>query len=246
MTDIGVTTWFLPRRGVEGLRWAAAAGFDGVHLDQNDLGDDRGLGYRAAASALGIELWGLAACELETIGLSDLESARRVIDDAVEVSAALDLPFLYLPAFEAADLATSRDVDTFAELLRYAVEIGGPSLVVAVEAPLDIPGLHALFDAVDEPRVALLMDTQNCTLRGTPAAPIAAEFLDRIGTVHVKDGCGALGNRRLGAGDAGVAGTIRLLADGGYDGPYLIESDYRRGDLDSAAHDLAVLRGLLG
>ena len=91
--------------------------------------------------------------------------------------------------------------------------------------------------------ISLCLDTGHLVVGGSEPASIAARSADRVGHVHLKDvdaevadgvRAGAVGYRdavagglyrRLGEGDADIAGTVHALERGGYEGWYVLEQD---------------------
>lgn len=244
--DVGVTTWFLPERGVAGLRWAQQLGFVAVHVDARDLAELGSTEFAAAARDLGVDPIGVAAVEIEEIGLESREPARRAISDAIELAKDLDADLVYLPAFGSAAIASTADLVRFAGLLRYAIDSAEDHVKVAVEAPMAADDLAKLFHEVDDSRLRLLLDTQNPTLWGHPVGPIVDAFAQVIGAVHVKDGSGTMGNRQLGHGDADLVHTLSRLAVNGYTGRFVIENDYRSASTIAAFLDRSALNDLWG
>lgn len=227
----GVTTWTLPVRGIAALAWAAAHGFTLVHVDSADLdGPDteHTQAFVERSAELGVTLAGLAISQLESVGIDDLPDARRVIDGGLRLARDLAIDFVYLPSFAAAEIRTSAHLRRTAELLTYAAENTGQSMIVATENTLDVDETRRLLCRVKHPRVRLLIDTQNPCLWGHQPAALAVAFADRLGPyVHAKDGRARGGDTGIGAGAADVAGTVDALGHVSFAGSFVLESDYR-------------------
>jgi sugar phosphate isomerase/epimerase len=91
--------------------------------------------------------------------------------------------------------------------------------------------LARFLDAVTEARVGVNFDTANLVLYGLDDPPRALErLLDRVTSVHVKDGLPPDDPRRLGRevplgdGRAQVRECLRLLEAAGFRGPLIIEN----------------------
>jgi sugar phosphate isomerase/epimerase len=84
-----------------------------------------------------------------------------------------------------------------------------------------------LVAEVDSPALRLLFDTGNGVAHGYSAPPMLREIVPHVVHVHVKDARTGPGGRvdyvRPGAGRAGVAECLRVLARHGYDGVLSIE-----------------------
>lgn len=225
---IGVTSWFLPARGVGALEWASTAGFAAVHIDMTDLATSGSRDLGAASTQTGVSLEGLSVSTLETVGPHG-EDARSAVDEALDAAFALGIGYVYLPSFGAAAISSPRDLQVTALLLRHAsyraLETG---TVVATENALTAPLLSTLFRLTDRDDVELLFDTQNLAIRRIPGQDVLRAHRARVRRcVHVKDGVDELGTSRLGSGTAEVARSLELLLSSGYDGALMIESDYR-------------------
>ncbi|MGH3898729.1 MAG: sugar phosphate isomerase/epimerase family protein [Pseudonocardiaceae bacterium] len=84
----------------------------------------------------------------------------------------------------------------------------------------------ALLDAVGSPALRLLFDTGNGIAYGYQAYDMLADILTHVAHVHVKDAEGSAADPVYvlpGAGQARVAGCLRLLLRGGYTGVWSIE-----------------------
>lgn len=242
----GVASWFLPCRGKEALRWASTNGFSLVHLDRVDVAGSAPGAFTDMAEQWDIELGALSVVDLEHVGLR-FDTGVRVIDEGLALAAALGIDYVYLPAFGRAELVDDDDLCAMADLLRYAIgQAARLGLCVGTENALPAQKLSALFTLVDDERLELLFDTQNPVMKGLDPCRIAASAAARIRRfVHVKDGDGGLGNRRIGAGTANVAATLATLQRSGFTGRYVLENDYRHVGPAAARTDLQELARLL-
>lgn len=227
--ELGVVTWFLPVRGPAAVRWAHEHGFGCLHLDQHDVtGRDIGA-VHSLSSQLGVSLAGLSAVALESVGLRG-GRAIGCVESAIVTASALGINYVYLPAFGAAEISGAEDVRAMADLLRHAVIRGKEhGITIATENTLGAAEMMRLFELVDDDGVDLLFDTQNLTMRGIDPLSVIAAHRHRIRRfVHVKDGTTRCGNSRIGTGLARVAGSVSALNAAGFQGIYVLESDYRR------------------
>jgi sugar phosphate isomerase/epimerase len=246
MTSYGVTTWTLPARGRMGIQWAAEAGYALVHFDADDVVGGVRV-FESSAYAAGVRLGGISVVELERVGLKDLASAFACVDRTLEIARQLAVPFVYLPAFGEADLVEEVDSVAMCEILGHALAATvGTEIVIGTENVLPSDRLWQLFERIGDPRLRLLFDTQNPRLRGIDPTSLATQTSEFLGPfVHVKDGIDTLGDCRLGEGIARVGETLRTLLSLRYCGTFVVESDYRDGDLDAAATDQQFLNRLM-
>lgn len=242
----GVTTWTLPARGRAGIEWATAAGFTLVHFDTDDIEDGVRF-FGSSASAAGIRLGGIAVIELERVGLKDRNTAFECVDRTLMIAQQLAVPFVYLPAFGRADITDESDIDAMCEILRYALAAtAGTDVAIGTENVLPLDRLRQLFRKVGDPRLRLLFDTQNPWLRGIDSISLATQARGLFGPfVHVKDGIETLGDCRLGEGIARIDVTLRTLLSLCYSGTFVVESDYRDGNLGAAIEDQQFLNHLI-
>jgi len=91
--------------------------------------------------------------------------------------------------------------------------------------------LARFLDSITSVRVGVNFDFANLILYGLDSSPRALRrLLDRVTSVHVKDGVPPAEPRllgrevRLGEGRAEVTECLRLLRDSGFQGPYIIEN----------------------
>ena len=95
--SLGVTTWTLPVRGVEALRWAGDHGLRLVHLDRYDAEMCSRSGLLCeVARGLGVKLAALGMRELERCGTEDSSRARQVIDADIDLACELGVEYVWL------------------------------------------------------------------------------------------------------------------------------------------------------
>ena len=139
-----------------------------------------------------------------------------------------------------------------------AVYAAGKGVTLSLETGQETgEELAAFLDEVEGARVGVNFDTANLVLYGLdhPARALA-KLLDRVTSVHVKDGLlpeepGRLGREvRLGEGRAQVAECLRILERSGFEGPLIIENyvwrDLRTDPLDELARARDFIRASLG
>jgi sugar phosphate isomerase/epimerase len=115
------------------------------------------------------------------------------------------------------------------DLARYAADKG---VTISLETGQETADELALFlEKVTVARIGVNFDTANLVLYGMDSPPRALKrVLDRVTSVHVKDGLPPgdprlLGREtRLGEGRADVKECLRMLLDPGFHGPLIIEN----------------------
>jgi sugar phosphate isomerase/epimerase len=246
---LGVTTWTLPTRGEKAIGWARHQGFGFVHLDTDDVAGVGAAGIRtlrATASNCGVRLAGLALSSFETVGIRDRHGSRQIVERGLDVARKLDIGFIYLPSFGAAEIRSEDDLLRTAELLCHVLERSDIGMTVASESHLSAESTIRLFDMISDPRACLLFDTQNPVLAGHDPAELARIVGYLIGPyVHVKDGRLHKGDAIIGHGVSRVAATINALTDGGFSGSFVLEGEYRVRPTRHAQADQRALRCLI-
>jgi sugar phosphate isomerase/epimerase len=246
MGNHGATMWTLPERGGTGLRWAALAGYSLVHFDSDDLAEGvRHFG--SSARAAGVSLGGISVVELERVGLGDLDAAFACVDRTLEIARRLAVPFVYLPAFGNAEILDDVDLLGMCQVLQHALAAtAGSDVTIGTENVLPPDRLKQLFERVGDPRLRLLLDTQNPSLHGIDPRSLVVHESPRLGPfVHAKDGIRGLGDCCLGQGVARVAETMGALLSLGYSGTFVVETNYSDGDLDRVVADQRFLDHLI-
>ncbi len=158
-----------------------------------------------------------------------LDYARKCVDFA----AALDVKIVtfhmgVLPK-EPTDPIYQRLLGAVTSLARYGAERG---VTISLETGQETAAeLIRFLDAVTAARVAVNFDIANLVLYGMDDPPAAlGQLLDRVTSLHVKDGIPpaaprALGREtRLGDGRSDVKKCLAMLLDAGFAGPLVIEN----------------------
>ena len=238
-----MTSWTLPVRGIEALRWAHANGFEHIQIDEHDVSSPNPQRMLGLSEELGVSLAGLAVSRLETIGVQG-PRARDAIDQAIATARSLSIEYVYLPSFGAAEMNGIEDITATAKLLRYSLSVARRiGMTVATENALSADGLSILFELVDDEELDLLFDTQNLCVRGIdPLAVLTCHGWRARKCVHVKDGERGLGNERLGRGQALVADSLDVLRRLKFAGNFILESEFSEGEGSAPFRDYLWLR----
>lgn len=222
------------------LEAAAAAGFDGIEVFDNDLVasplSPLEVAGRCADLGLRIELF-QPVRDVEGVAPSHFPAVVRRVERKLDVAAALGAPAVLLcsnvqpdaiddPELSAAQLATLGDL---------AAERG---LVLAFEALAWGRHVHRvaqawdIVDRADHPAVTLAVDTFHLLSRGDGAEALDGIPGDRIGVLQVADAplldMDVLEWSRHhrcfpGQGTMDVAGVVDAVVRAGYDGPLSLE-----------------------
>ncbi|MGH9349182.1 MAG: sugar phosphate isomerase/epimerase family protein [Vicinamibacterales bacterium] len=241
---IGIATWCLDPSAPDALVRAAALGFRSVHVDFGSPAIPGCLDSGAAIDTLrrlarqqGATLLALALNFVNEVPL-DADAAagdgiERGIRAAVTAAGQLDIPVVVVPSFEQAAIRNDDALRQYARRVRCACIEAASSgtTMVASETPLGARDLLRLAALVDHPRFRILLDTQNPAIAGHDAVEIVEQVSDLLWPeVHVKDGAGGMGNRPLGAGDSGLARTLRAAVRAGFARTWILESEWSSGD----------------
>ncbi len=256
---LGITQWQLPCGMADCVEAAAALGLDAVQID---LGSAE-KGYPLTDAALQEKLLGDAersGVRIVSVVLNDLckngfvhpegdprrETAYGTLRLGIETAARMGVPAVCMPSFFDNRI---NDADSYArtvEAIRYICDLGAAAgVTVYTENVMTAPALEQFFRDVDRPALRLLFDSQNYhNMANVDAVPVFRYAADRVGDfLHVKDGTDGLGNAPLGTGTSGFLRTLDAIVQSGFRGCYILENRYA--DLDDAAAEIAVLRGML-
>ncbi len=251
---VGLAEWRLPVSGVEAVRLAASVGADGVQLDfggpgRGELIDTPGRieALRAEAQVCGVQLFALAGNHFNDVGLTSASGiVRPLLEGLLDAAVRLDAPLAFVPSFRRSAIDGPVAFARTAEALGWAAaQAAARGLVLANENVLTGGQARALADEVGSPAFRLMLDTFNPVAAGLHVDALVTSLGDLFADqVHLKDGPPDAGaSPLLGAGGGRVQNTVDALrAHGVPVHAFVLENDYRDGDLIRLATDLAWAR----
>lgn len=258
--NIGVTQWTLDVKGAATVARASELGFKFVQLDAGGWSgwvekldaanrDD----YAQASRETGVELVGIGVNPvneyslLSSAGSAELREAVGVVMGAIEQADYLNIPLVYVPAFNASEMKRDGDIqktaEVLAELAGYAAERG---IELASENTLDAAGQLRLLDYANTPNLKLFIDTQNPALWGHRVADLLEPLKPHLcKQIHAKDGRGGvMGNAPLGGGEAEFEQTAREIKRLDLAPLLISENEYGQAAERLAAKDIGTLERL--
>ncbi len=163
-----------------------------------------------------------------------LAYARRCVDFAAALGLKIVTFHMGVLPKDPADPTYKRMLDAVTTIARYARERGTS---ISLETGQETGDELARFlDAITVARVGVNFDIANFVLYGMDNPPNALRrLMDRVTSIHVKDGLPPEGPRklgrevRLGEGRGEVARCLEMLRDAGFTGPLVIENYVARG-----------------
>lgn len=248
--SIGACDWSLGARGkVEALEIARGLGLDGVQVSMGSVDNDLQLrrpelqrSYRAAATAGGVRIGGVALDLMNQVPYKSDPRTEQWVSDSIDVAAALGVNVVLLAFFEKGDLRGDPDgqAEVVRRLKRVARKAGQLGVVLGIESWLSARELMRMLDAVGSPHVKVYYDLANATQMGYDIlAEIRLLGRERICEFHAKEN-GAL----LGQGRIDFPAVRRAMDDIGYSGWIQIEGAVPKGQpiVESYAHNVRFMR----
>jgi len=255
--DIGVTQWTLDRPGIDALQRAAALGFSVIQID---AGDWRGFpslaqdsvrdAYLRAVRESGVEILAIMTNFTNNLSLTDPALSSQAfmgVYTAIDAAEDMNVPLVCVPCFNASEIQTEQELIRVGDGLRLAFLYAEERDVsLAIETTLGLEGHLQLLDHIDEANFQVLIDTFNPLLWGHSAANLitglAANLSDQI---HLKDGRdGTMGSCSLGRGSAQweIEAAFAALAQIGYEGVMVSETNYDHQAEARAAQDIQFIQ----
>jgi len=163
-----------------------------------------------------------------------LAYARKCVDFAAALGLKIVTFHMGVLPKDPADPTYKRMLDAVTTIARYAAERGTS---ISLETGQETGDELARFlDAITVARVGVNFDIANFVLYGMDNPPNALRrLMDRVTSIHVKDGLPPDAPRRLGRevrlgeGRGEVAKCLEILRDAGFTGPLVIENYVARG-----------------
>ncbi|MFF7368435.1 sugar phosphate isomerase/epimerase family protein [Streptomyces tricolor] len=256
---VGLAGWRLPGDHCAAVGLAHRMGAEGIQLDLG--GPGRGPWLDAAGTVdrirddcarYGVTPLAVAGNTLNDIGLHAPEGSqealrtRRILVRVLDAALALGAPLAFVPSFRRSAIDDLRDLRRTAAVLAWAArEAEARGLLLANENALDPRRARTLVEEVAAPSFRLLLDTYNPRAAGVDVLALVEAAHEWLAPqVHLKDGTdGTVTRELLGDGDGRVWEALAALeARGHLSAALVLENDYRDGDLDRLALDVARIR----
>ena len=213
------------------FKYTKAAGYDGIEVSaiggmSEHLVLDRWRDCVGQIKRLAGE-YGLALLAMEQPS-QDPETMEAAMQAAVEAG----IPIINCgPGGKSDDASLQRAIEGLGRLALRAEHYGVTLCVKAhVGAAVhDTPTTLRLLEAIDSPAFGLDMDPSHIHRAGENPVEAVAKVVSRIKHVHIRDckgrqhGPGKPEDQANGRGDIDLLGYVRVLHEGGYDGPVDLE-----------------------
>ncbi|GAA4115068.1 sugar phosphate isomerase/epimerase and 4-hydroxyphenylpyruvate domain-containing protein [Nocardioides fonticola] len=236
----GIATVSLSGLLADKLEAAAAAGFDGVEIFDNDLVasplSPREVARRCADLGLSIDLL-QPLRDVEGLPAAEVAAAQRRTRRKLEVAVELGAPAILVCSSVRPDAIDDPDLSA-AQLAALADLAADHGVVLAYEALAWGRHVHRVGQAwdvvrrADHPALTLAVDTFHLLSRGDDASSLAGIPGERIGFLQVADAPllrmdvleWSRHHRSFpGQGTLDVAGVVAAVLEAGYDGPVSLE-----------------------
>ncbi len=252
---------------LEGVRYVREIGLDAFEpFPQQDLAEpnlEAARAIRLEAERLNVQIPCLSMlARLTGEGrFAEIERLKRYAEVARELGAPM-LHHTQCPALVSDDdrpfeVLLEEAASSAREVYDYAASLGVKCVYEDQGLVFNgVEGFGAFLERLDRP-AGVVLDLGNTAFVRQLPGPFAERFWDRIVHVHVKDYAlnreavhytladgTKIGPAILGEGDLRIADALRILADRGYSGWYMLENE-RPGGRASQIDDMRILRGML-
>lgn len=243
--EYGLCEWSVKTRGRKLCQLAADKKLDCLQLGVGEeIFAGQGLGsqylieeYQEACQQYGVKIHSLSPQFVDQYsftmpqGNQDEEVAAALVERAIELSETFGCRSFLLPVLCKNDICSSTSFHRTVEYIKkYSAMAAEKGIETYLELNQGAEQVRNLLDAVDNPMVKILFDSQNLYAQnGTSMARYFKELFDVIACVHLKDGIGTmLSGSLLGEGDSGFFKTVEAIRNSEYAGALLIESVYSK------------------
>jgi 2-epi-5-epi-valiolone 7-phosphate 2-epimerase len=239
---IGACDWALPGSGLNAVKIASEYGLAALSLKIGLFENNYPIAektmqkyYLEDQQKYGVEYCAIALNDFDNVPMHtrndsfEYEKAWTILKKGVRTAVELKVPMIQVPGFAASEIKTEEDFEYSAKALQYLCdEAGQYGIQVASENLMKPAEFKKLFEMVNRKNFGVYYDSQNYHLfRGYDQREILEGlFPYMVPQLHVKDGNGALSGALLGKGDSDFIGSMKLLAQKGYEGYILLENYY--------------------
>jgi L-ribulose-5-phosphate 3-epimerase len=258
---LALVDWRLPVCGADAVRVCAEHRVDALQLDFGGPGrapclDDvrRQDAIMAACDEYGVNITALAGNQLNEAGLGlPHDSAGRLALQKIMISM-LDLAkrfsasLVFFPSFYRGLIRDQETLGRTARMLAWACrEARDRGLIIGNENDLSIAWARQLAAEVNAENFRLIFDSYNPVKAGHKTIEMLEQMSGCFASqVHIKDGIGSQdGKIRLGSGEGNIRAILARLVKTDWVERYVIENDYRDGELQRLADDITWLHSCL-
>jgi L-ribulose-5-phosphate 3-epimerase len=149
---------------------------------------------------------------------------QQVLARLLERVAELGAKGIEIPCVDASELRSREEEDELARALAPALEQAARlGLQIGLETSLPPDRFRALLERIGHPNLRANYDTGNSAALGYDPGEEFSAYGRWINNVHIKDRRRGGGTVPLGQGDTDVPRVLRLLADHGYAGDFILQ-----------------------
>ena len=233
--------------GFDGLEWL----FEVNNLENNPIWNRHGRErIRRLAGQHGVRVQSVCAHYFAQRGFGNDEESRlhsvSVLTTLIRACALLEIPGLVIPFLEAASLRSESRRQEALDFLKMCLTAAAENGVrLALETDLAGPECAELIQRLDQQWVGVCYDTGNATALGYDIVADVQVLLPWLVEVHIKDRLRNGGSVLLGRGDTPFAPFFQVLAEAGYQGPFILETPTGDDWEGNARRHLQFVRALL-
>lgn len=172
--------------------------------------------------------------------------AKKILLNLINDCAAAELPMIELPMMGDNSLCEDDKKNRFLEILMTALPVAkleGVDILLETNLPPKL--LCELMQQLNHERIGINYDAGNSTWFGFSPQDEISKYHRFIRNVHIKDCTQENYSVPLGKGETDLESVVKLLADHGYKGDFIIQGARQKNDLQAAADYQVFTRNLL-
>jgi L-ribulose-5-phosphate 3-epimerase len=225
---LGACDWTLEKTGTPtAMDFAKSLGLEGVQVSIEVKNDALPLldttlqdAYVEAVNRTGVQIASLAIGQLNEIPYKSDPRAEKLLDESVDIAAAMGVKIILVPFFGKGDLRKdSKGTEVVIERLkRLAPKAEKAGVILAIESMLSAEDHVKILDAVGSPAVRIYYDVGNSQEAGYDIFKEIRWLGDKICQFHAKDQ-----KDLYGKGSMDFPAVRKAMQDIGYGGWFVLE-----------------------
>ncbi len=252
--SLALADWRLPVSGSEAVRFCAEHHIKALQMDFGGPGRSPSLNdlkrqeaTLEACAKYGIHIIALAGNQLNDIGLGsklnryEVQKLKKLIISILDTAYYFSVPLVFFPSFHKGIIRDEATLMRTAKMLRWVCqEAKDRRLCLGNENDLSIVWAKRLAAEINADNFCFIFDSYNPIKAEISVSKLLNEMGDYFAPqVHIKDGFyGEVGHTMLGSGDGELTATLAILNQAGWVKNYVLENDYRDGNLARLKSDL--------
>lgn len=202
---------------------------------------------RGVADAAGVSVSSVCADYYMSVRLVEVAGAVDHLSELLSRVGRIGARYVVLPFVDESRLRSPQDVNELERvLMRVLPAAERHDVELHLETDLPVDSLVAVLERIAHPLVRANYDTGNAAALGRLPADELPALAPFLGSVHVKDRKLGGATVPLGSGSADLPEALRLIKEGGFAGPYILQAAREEGsEVDLARRNRALVERLL-